>query len=165
MGIIDDIIRREGSTYTNDPADRGGSTKYGVTQRAWDDYIAHDPSHAPARDVAALTEEMARKFYEDVYVTPFEWIRKDGLRNLVIDSAIQHGTPRAVRWLQSAAGVGADGVAGPETRARVNQDLLDGLYPKVLKTRIKFYGDIVSRDPGQARFINGWLVRACEFVR
>ena len=29
--IIDGIIRREGSTYTNDPADPGGPTKYGIT--------------------------------------------------------------------------------------------------------------------------------------
>lgn len=32
--IISDIIRAEGTAYTNDPRDSGGPTKYGITQAA-----------------------------------------------------------------------------------------------------------------------------------
>lgn len=173
--IVDDILRREGAKFTDDPKDRGGPTKYGITQTSWDDYVAKDPSHAPASDVRAITEPMARDFYEAEYIKPFAWIGNEGLRSLVIDSAVQHGKPRAVRWLQRAAGAAEDGLIGPQTKARVtldnseNPDLLaqhyNALYQRVLVTRIRFYGEIVKLSPSMSRFIEGWLTRVCEFVR
>lgn len=54
--IVDDILRREGSTFTDRPNDRGGPTKYGVTQTAWDDYVGGHPERAPVRLVQALSE-------------------------------------------------------------------------------------------------------------
>src|SRR5690606_41674791 len=57
--IIDDIIRREGTAYTEHPSDRGGATKYGITQSTWDDYwmwqYAEDGSELPA-NVRDITE-------------------------------------------------------------------------------------------------------------
>lgn len=171
--IIESILRREGSTYTHDPADRGGSTKYGVTQRSWDDYIAHDPANAPTRTVDSLTRDMAIKFYSDSFVEPLAFITNVYLRELVIDSAIQHGPIRAIKWLQAAAETTVDGVIGDGTRAAVNpisDSLADTewqlhIYHQMLKTRIRFYGEIITRDPTQARFAAGWMNRVVEFVR
>lgn len=164
MDIIDDILRREGSTFTNDPVDRGGATKFGITQARWDDYVAKDPSRAPCRLVEALTEPWARAFYDAEYVAPFDWIENDELAKLVIDSAVQHGVVRVTRWLQLAVGVTPDGHIGPVTRGAVN-GVCPSPYAQVLRTRLQFYADIVARDPTQAKFLRGWINRCCEFVR
>src|SRR5690606_34200226 len=123
--IIDDIIRREGTAYTEHPSDRGGPTKYGITQRAWDDYWTRQyveddrriPLPAGVRDITA---QHARAFYRHEHVIPFMWISHRGLRDLVIDSSVNHGQHLTVRWLQSAAGVTVDGIVGPITTQAVN---------------------------------------------
>lgn len=174
--IIENILRREGDRYTNNPLDRGGATKYGVTQRAWNDYISHDPANAPCRDVEALTRDMAIKFYTDSFVEPVSWIDNVYLRELVIDSAVQHGPMRAIKWLQAAASCTIDGVIGDETRRAVNP-LSDSLadtewqlhiYHQMLKTRVRFYAQIAS-DGGpndtDLHFLPGWINRVAEFIR
>lgn len=172
--IIDNILRREGSTFTNDPADRGGATKYGITQRTWDAYCAR--TGRPSYGVAQLTEHDARQFYWMEFVAPLSAIENDDLRELVIDSAVQHGATRAIRWLQQAAGATVDGVLGPKTLALVN-DASDALasgawqrhlYTTYLRLRLKFYAQIATdqmpADP-DAKFLRGWIERLSEFIR
>ncbi len=160
--IIDGILRREGSTFTDRSDDRGGSTKYGITQRTWDEYrnrFTDEPT-----SVADITEPDARLFYSSMYVRPLSWIVEFGLRELVIDCAVNHGATRAVKWLQEAAGVKADGIIGPMTRAAVNTGSPFMLHADVLRTRLCFYADIVVSDPSQLSNLRGWINRACEFI-
>ena len=159
--IIDGILEREGAGL---PLSSPASMR--ITQRAWEDYQARNPQAAPVAAVALLTEPMARVFYRDVFVAPLRWINDDALRALAVDCAVNHGSQRATRWLQSAAGVDADAMIGPETRLAINRpyDWRD-LYNRVLATRFKFYADIVARDTSQAVFLRGWINRACEFLR
>ena len=164
--IIDDILRREGFKLTDDPADRGGATKFGITQRSWDDYVAKDPAHAPVRSVEALNEEMARAFYATEYVAPLSWIKSKELLSLMVDSAIQHGIRRAICWLQTAAGTSVDGAPGPKTIDAIGDEYRQNyLYAEVLRRRIMFYARIVSNELSQARFLKGWMSRVCEFIR
>jgi lysozyme family protein len=161
MNIIDDIIRREGSKYTNHPADRGGPTKYGITLETL--RRATNP-HATANDVASLTEQQARAIYADLYVRPFEWIDDEPLRELMVDCAVQHGVGRAVKFLQAAVGATVDGVAGEKTQAAYRFRPRVIVYRRVLAERIKFYGDIITHDPSQAVFAAGWMRRVAEFL-
>jgi hypothetical protein len=69
--IINNIITKEGG-YVNNPADRGGKTKYGITQKTWDGYAKGKP--VPAA-VAELTEQHAQAFYKD-------YMHRLGLDNL-----------------------------------------------------------------------------------
>lgn len=166
--IIDSIIEREGDMFTDDPLDRGGATKYGITQKSWGAYIDPDkrlfPLSWPAH-VRDITEVHARKFYHVMYVAPLNWIEDAPLRELVIDSAVNCGAERVTKWLQRAAMCTvADGVIGPETRRRVHERGAAIIYSLVLIARFKHYAAIVHRDPTQARFIEGWINRACEFI-
>ena len=169
MDIVGDILRREGSQFTNRPNDRGGPTKYGVTQAAWDDYVARQ-DRAPTRLVQGLTEAMAREFYAVEHVQPFQTRLQDAeLVALLADCSVNHGRSRAVRWLQSAVGAKVDGALGPVTATLANQS--PGAYAAVLRTRFKFYAQIATdqrRLPGgdpDAENLAGWINRACEFVR
>jgi lysozyme family protein len=166
--IIDDIIRRESSKYTNNPSDRGGPTKYGITLVT---LAGYRKSPVSAADVEALTEPEARDIYSTVYGAPFQKFpgMADSLLGLLVDSAVQHGAGRAMRWLQAAIGVKPDGDAGPTTMAAWSAmakapGYADAVYKLVLKRRIKFYAAIIHDDPTQATFANGWADRVCEFI-
>lgn len=161
--VIDEILRREGSTYTNRSADRGGPTKYGITQATLSQ--ARDRDVSPA-EVAALTEAEARSIYEAMFIKDpgFSGIVNEKLRNFVVDAGVNHGVGRAAKWIQAAAGVVADGKIGPVSLAAINGKPAGDLYRSFFIERLKFYGQIVHGDPRQAANLNGWINRMCEFL-
>jgi lysozyme family protein len=138
--LLDDILRREGG-FVDHPADRGGPTNFGITQ-------------------ATLA------IYRELYLRGpgFDRIECDALRALLLDCAVNHGTGRAARWLQQAAGVTVDGRVGPVTLAAVNRQDGARLYRAVLAERCRFYGRLITRDPSQAVFAAGWASRVAEFI-
>lgn len=62
--IIEQIIDEEGSAYTDNPADSGGPTKYGITQAELAEWRGHPVT---ADDVKALLKDEAAKIYRDRY--------------------------------------------------------------------------------------------------
>ena len=74
------------------------------------------------------------------------------------------------KGLQTLLGVGADGILGPGTTARLNA-ATEGFSGGAFETRAiialthqqtLYYAGIVKRDPSQLTFINGWVNRAFE---
>lgn len=171
--IIEDLLRREGSEYTDHPHDRGGATRYGITQRTWERYLTKQPEARRVnlpQHVMGLTEPLAREFYRHEHIRPFAWIKHDRLRALAVDCGVQHGLSRTVRWLQEVANVATDGQVGPITRAAVNTQPTRTYY-RLIARRIKFYAEIATdeidrREPQDpdAVFLRGWINRACEFL-
>lgn len=104
--IIDEIVRREGSTYTNDPSDRGGPTKYGITL---DTLAGYRNARVTAADVEALSEDEARAIYYCRYVVEsgFAAVLKhsEAIAEELIDSGVNCGTGRASKWLQQSLNV------------------------------------------------------------
>ena len=171
--LVSDIIRREGGmVFTNKTTDRGGATFAGITQTAWDDYIAKDRANAPCARVEALGQfpDAVRKFYRDVYVDPLaDRLIDVALIDLVADCGVCHGKARAARWLQLAVGAMPDGIIGNGTAALANAT--PGAYASVLRTRFAFLAQIATdqRDqPGgdpDAVNLPGWIARAGLFIR
>lgn len=58
--MISGLITREGSTYTNNPNDNGGPTKYGITQTT-------ARANGYTGDMRDLDEATARNIYKNVY--------------------------------------------------------------------------------------------------
>lgn len=183
--LISEIILREGGDkFTNIGADRGGATKYGVTQATLSKYRGRPAS---VQDVKDLTEKEARAIYLQLYVRGpnFHLINDERLMTLAVDCGVNHGQPRAIKWLQELVGVKADGIFGPITAAAINRQDPEKLYKRLLARRVRFYGAIIANDwkramrkakatPGlqddmalsdlQAMFAGGWLNRAAGFI-
>lgn len=162
--IITDILKAEGwDTYTDHPADKGGPTKWGITLKAWGDYLGQPVS---AFNIQGITEAEARLFYHRKYILEprFTDIQSHFLLACVVDAAVNHGPKRATKWLQEAAGVTADGVLGPVTASAVNRADDICLALKFLALRVRFYGAIISRDHSQAVFAKGWNARAAKWL-
>ena len=161
--IISDVLEAEGGdTYTNDPADRGGPTKWGITLKSWQEWRGNDTT---ADDVKAITEAQARDFYEGKYIVgPKFHLLSDMLTPMVVDCAVNHGQKRAAKWLQEAVGATVDGSIGPQTIAASQATPVLQTYLQVCAMRIRFYGAIVGNDPTQARCIKGWNNRAAKWI-
>lgn len=161
--IIDEIVRREGSTYTDHPQDKGGPTRHGITLATLRE--ERGPLMAAA-DVARLTEQEARDIYRRRYIRRpgFDMVKDDRLRALLVDFGVNSGPKRAVIALQRAIGADPDGTFGADTLKRL--DGRDGprTYAEVLRARLRFYVDIVLNDHSQLAFLRGWMNRLGEFI-
>lgn len=178
--IIDELIRREGSAFTDHPADRGGPTKYGITLatlRAY--YRKLQRKHIPTvADLQRLRETEARGIYLDEYIDGpgFDQIENDAVRALVVDCAVQHGQDNATVFVQkSIPGLAVDGKFGPKTAAAVNLEAPRRLFASICALRCAFYGQLITRDPVrveaakagyrlQAENAHGWANRLAEFI-
>ena len=153
------MLKHEGG-YVHDRFDNGGRTNLGVTQRVWEEFVGHPVSEA---DMRALTPEKVAPMYKIKYWNPsYCAVLPKGLDYVVFDFAVNAGTGRSVKTLQSAIGVLADGVIGPRTMAAINGADAKDLVAKFSDARTDFYQGIVARKPDQARFIRGWLNRVEE---
>lgn len=161
---LDEILRREGSTYTNHPSDRGGPTKFGVTLRTYQDWIG-DPTAGP-ETIRNLTEETARAVFSGVYFDGhgFERIESLTVYKHLLDMSVHHGVPNTSCMLQKACGATVDGIIGPRTAARANTMLWDELATALVYRRMIFIAKIVQEDPTQAVFLVGWTKRVLSFL-
>jgi lysozyme family protein len=160
--VIDDIIRREGG-FSDRKADRGGPTKYGITQAT---LAAWRGRPVTPKDVEALTVDEARRIYRTLYIEkPGFASLPEPLRGLVVDTAVHSGVKTAVRLLQLAlGGLLMDGVLGPVTMAAVQDANPSWLYRKMLAERIRYLGEVIKVRPANAEFAKGWMARIAEFV-
>lgn len=160
--LIGHVLEREGG-YVNHPADRGGATNYGITQRVYADWLASQGQQW--KNVRDLTEDEAIRIYFALY-----WKNSNcpalppKVRDIHFDAAVNHGVKRAAIMLQTAAGATQDGIIGKQTLAAVFGMDADLLRCRYIVVRYRFYGSIVNRDRTQIAFIAGWLRRMEAFA-
>ena len=158
--VIEKIIIAESEQYTNNPNDRGGPTKYGITLKT----LRSLPSYgdATAEDVKSLTKDKAVQIYTDIYSYPFLCINDDTIFNFVVNSAVQHGVTGAAKQLQRALGLKDDGIIGPATKAAVNAAIPIQFLANLTAERCKYYANILQKDHSQREFAAGWLNRIAK---
>ena len=95
--MIDEILVKEGG-YVNHPADRGGPTNFGITQKTLSRYLE---VAVTAEMVKALDVETARDIYElNYYRIPRIDKLPPPIQPFLFDSAVNHGPRRAIKFLQ-----------------------------------------------------------------
>ncbi|EIJ6701597.1 peptidoglycan-binding protein [Serratia marcescens] len=156
------VLGKEGG-YVNDPTDKGGETKYGISDKrdgVADGMTDVDGDGKPDTRIKDLTLEQASQIYFRDYWYPAHcpnW--PDGISLLVFDAAVQHGVKKAISLLQSAAGVTADGIVGPKTTTAVISADPEWLLARFLVYRARYYADIITSNPSQGKYLNGWFNR------
>lgn len=104
------LLEHEGG-YSDHPRDKGGKTRYGITEK-----VARD--HGYEGDMKDFPWSTAEFIYRVDY---WDKIRADQLpaelRFHVFDCAVNSGPARAIRILQKCAGVESDGIIGKVTIA------------------------------------------------
>ncbi|RHW17181.1 hypothetical protein D1610_11570 [Sphingomonas gilva] len=190
---FDRLLGVEGG-HVNDPVDRGGETKYGISLRflasegridldadGIADFDLDMDGDIDGADIRKLTIGDARYLYHRCF-----WRRLDiellprPIGEMVFDQAVNGGARAAGKMLQQSinallfAGqpkLVVDGVIGPATRSELAQLLeqphpgMPGLVGAFRDAAKLRYRAIASADPSQNRFLKGWLRRADELGR
>jgi lysozyme family protein len=141
---FDLLIGHEGGLSDN-PADKGGLTKYGVSQRSY-----------PNEDIRSLTLDRAKAIYlRDFWAPAGCESVPDAIRFDLFDTAVNSGIKTAVKCLQTAAGATPDGILGPQTLRAVAA--MDGarLSARFNGARLQFMTSL----GGWASFGRGWANR------
>jgi Putative secretion activating protein len=112
-GLLSHVLNDEGG-WANHPADPGGATMKGVTQRV---YTAWRKAQGlPDQSVRYISNSELKAIYRQNY---WNVVRGDdlpsGLDYPTFDGGVNSGPPRGTKWLQGALGVKADGVVGIAT--------------------------------------------------
>jgi hypothetical protein len=164
--MIEALIAREGG-YVNHPADRGGPTNYGITRQT---LAAWRGRPVTTDEVKCLTRSEAAEIYRaSYYFGPGIDSLPAAIQAHVLDIAVNSGPRTSIRLLQRAlnrcgAGIKEDGVLGPATRAAAAASPGAIINRELVAVRLRFYDDIVARDPRQRAFIDGWRKRANVFL-
>ena len=149
------IFKAEGG-YSDNPADPGGPTNYGITLATLRAYEG-DPN-LTAEDVKKLTPAVAKEIYRTAY-----WNRMQcgalpvGLDLEVFDFGVNSGPAESVKTLQKIVGVTQDGSIGPITLAAVRQFNVGDLIGRFAQARLAFYQSL-----NMPEFEQGWATRVAQ---
>jgi lysozyme family protein len=138
---INHTLELEGG-YVNDPRDSGGQTKYGISKKAY-----------PDLDIPNLTIAQAMEIYHKDY-----WDRckcdyiPDALSVAVFDFAVNSGVKTAIKKLQIALGVKADGIIGNQTLGACNRLPVKKVLDDFMDLRL----DYLMSLPKWKYYGNGW---------
>jgi lysozyme family protein len=149
------IFKAEGG-YSDNPADPGGPTNFGITLATLRAYEG-DPN-LTADDVKKLTPAVAKEIYRTAY-----WNRMQcgalpaGLDLEVFDFGVNSGPAESVKTLQRIVGVTQDGSIGPITLAAVGQFNVGDLIARFAQARLAFYQSL-----NMPEFEQGWATRVAQ---
>ena len=146
---IDRILAEEGG-LSNHPADPGGLTKYGISQRSY-----------PTLDIAVLTLANAKAIYLLEYWQPIHGdLLRPGLDLLMLDCAINQGPVTAIKLLQRALRIRDDGIIGPHTVKAAEVAMPDVLDDFAAERALRY-----ELNPNEATFGRGWYRRLLRMNR
>jgi len=155
---LQDLLQDEGG-FVNNPKDPGGMTNLGVTTATWEAYVGHPVSE---KEMKELTPAMVAPLYKKKY---WDAVRADelqaGLDYCVFDVAVNSGSGRAIKLLQTQVGTNPDGGFGSQTMAAVAQfsgESLKMLINDYCNARLNFMKSL----PAWATFGNGWTNRVSK---
>lgn len=160
--------------YTNDPADSGGPTNFGITEATARAFGYEGDMQSMPRDVA--TWIYRKRYWDALSLDPISLLAPDVAAEL-FDSAVNCGPDVAGKWLQRSLNVlnqggtaypdmAVDGRIGPMTVAAFRAFYMarDGDGIKVLLRALNalqgaFYIGLAESRPKDERFVFGWFLQ------
>ena len=169
--LIDDVIGREGG-YSNHPADRGGATRWGITE-------AVARAHGYRGDMRSFPRDEAVRLYKRIY-----WDRPGfalvgeiapAIASELFDTGVNMGPGVAVSFLHRALNAlnrGASDYADIVPGVRVDDATVSALSTFLMKRaphgeavlmkalealQGERYLDLAERRPANEAFLYGWL--------
>lgn len=146
------VLKHEGG-WSDHPKDPGGATMKGVTLATYEQYLG--------RKVSKVELQLIPDFHlRDLYRTRY-WnsVRGDDLPSgvdfAVFDMAVNSGSRRAARVLQTVLGVTSDGLIGPQTLSAAKSHNPIALIESYQRAR----QDFLETLPTFATFGKGWTRR------
>lgn len=155
--IAKTLQKEGGSKYTETVGDRGGATKYGISQAAY-----------PNLNIRDLTEQQARDIYKRDY---WDRVCGDGIISQAVaenifDAAVNMGPKTAAKLAQATLneiliiGIAVDGVIGAKTIDALAKCADTSFIAGYTLAKIARYAHICNNDRSQSKFLLGWINRS-----
>ena len=169
---LNKLLKHEGG-YLDDPDDRGGATKFGITHKT---LAAWRGETVDAEDVKNMTVTEASAIYKARYwdEMTLNGIVSQELAGAVMDFGVNAGPKTSIKAMQRAANwvqknrkrgeLVVDGDIGPITRRFVNTTDDRALLVKFFQERIRYYAAIAKHRPANRKFLYAWTRRALDHV-
>ena len=175
------LMKFEGG-YSNNPADSGGATNWGITQK-----VAQ--AHGFTGDMRDLTQSLAAAIYKSDY---WDRLLLDDIAQItnskalcysLFDFCVNSGTGKAAKYLQRALNVmnnkqeyyndiSVDGFIGPATLSALSEFInhrdtegVDILAAFIQMMRAAFVVEIAENRESQEVFTYGLIKRVFEVIR
>jgi lysozyme family protein len=162
--ILADVLKKEGwPEYTENPNDRGGPTKGGITLKALETYKG---KRCTRRELKLFSRRAAMHLLTRHYIQPrgIALLAGTALGPQLIDNAVLSGPRLAVQDLQGVLGVPVDGIIGPQTceaYGRLDARVVGNRLAMARALRLARH---VKKHPDQLVFLVGWLTRCHSFI-
>ena len=150
--IVKTLAREGGAKFTDVASDKGGATKYGISQAAY-----------PTLDIRNLTEQQARDIYKRDYwdVVCGDTIKSQLVAENIFDTAVNMGVRTASKLAQVCMDITpADGIIGSKSVAVINAHDEHQFLAAYTLAKIARYAYICNKDNTQTKFLLGWINRA-----
>jgi lysozyme family protein len=170
--VVDEILSNEGG-YSGLSHDKGNwtghqvgvgtlaGTNMGITPTTLAAFRGVSPDSITAKDMKDLKEKEARAIYTKSYISPFDGIKDDRLRENAIDFGVTSGPARSAITLQNIVGAKPDGNIGPNTIRKLNKSKTD--TNTFSDARERFYRGLAGSNANHAKSLNGWLNRVDRY--
>lgn len=166
---VDIVLSHEGG-FADKKGDRGGPTNFGISLKFLELFPEGDINKdgmVDRRDVELLTRDQAIDFYWREFWNKFQYGKFNDwcLATKVFDLAVNMGPSQAHCLLQQALlalgiKIIIDGKLGTATFRAANNANRDALLAALRAEAAGFYRLIARLNPGQDKFLTGWLNRA-----
>ena len=162
-------LKNEGG-FVDDPADRGGATNFGITQRtlnAW-----RYSKGLSLAGVEILVPATAQEIYFDLYWKPFSFseISLIGPAIAIFDAGVLFGTGAGILGAQRAliatgyAGVTVDGTVGARTLEALNSTN-PSFFLRVFVAQLALHiADVCAKRSQDVKFQRGWTDRVKRYL-
>lgn len=158
------LFHDEGSVYTDDPQDRGGPTKWGVTQATYSQFVGRKVT---PEEIAALTIEDVKPFYQMMFweVLHCNQLRDPGIAIGLFDSGVLYGPAPVALLAQGAlalcgAEFSVDGIIGVLTLELLNTVPRAKFLAAFVKLLLHRIDVVIANHPQDEKYRKGWTNRA-----
>ena len=151
--IIKTIRREGGDKITEDPADPGGLTKYGIAKR-----------YHPEIDIRNLTLEEATAIYKKEYwdTVRADEIQSQSVAEMLFDAAVNPGVDTAIKIARTVLGLPPSGGADSDLMSHINSTDPVIFATAFTLAKIARYVFLVKQNKAKQKYFFGWVNRALE---
>ena len=173
--VLDLILKSEGGLNEDEPEHVGGVSYAGITQQAYDGWLARTAFAGASKSVRDLGDRptVIHAFYEDYFDRYHVWELPECLQYIFADFVVNAGSA-AVKIIQRFVGVDDDGSWGSGTSKAVAEwkDSVEAgiaidanadndLITRFHEQKIAHYEHLAEANPDKyGRYLSGWKRRA-----
>lgn len=166
LGALSLVLKYEGG-FSDIPADHGGATNKGITQREYDKYRKLNN-----RDIQSVRfiddSEVKEIYYTNYWIAGKCHLIPAELGIVHFDTCVNCGVKQASKFAQRSVGAVDDGIIGSRTIEMLFRAVRDrgivSIVHTYLECRSNFYYALVDKDPSQKVFIKGWQNRIASLT-